>query len=77
MEVCIGWKRNQEVRGEEESEDKAKWVEMRVTGDLWQEDSSKSESEGLEDGSEMGYEVWFGALTKRREGELELLKVKI
>lgn len=54
MEVCIGWKRNQEVRGEEESEDRAKWVEMSVTGDLWQEDSSKSESEGLEDGSEMG-----------------------
>lgn len=65
------------MRGEEESEERGKWVEMSVAGDLWQEDSSKSESEGLEDGSETGYEVWFGALTKRREVELELLKVKI
>lgn len=64
-------------RGEEEGAVRVMWMEMSVTGDLWQEDSSKSESEGLEDGSEMGYEVWFGALTKRREGELELLKVKI
>lgn len=34
-------------------------MEVSVRGDLGQKDSRKRESEGLQDGSESCYDVWF------------------
>lgn len=45
------------------------WVETIIWGDLWQEDSSKSEREGLKGGSETCYDIWFGHdSTERKTG---------
>lgn len=47
-------------RSEKESDVRVEGVETSVEGDLRQTDSSKSENEGLHDGSETSYEVQFG-----------------
>lgn len=47
-------------RSEKESDVRVEGVETSVEGDLRQTDSSKSENEGLHDGSETSYEVRFG-----------------
>lgn len=44
-------------------------VEMSVRGDLWQRDSSTCEREGLLDGSEACYDLWFGfSSTNKKTG---------
>lgn len=44
-------------------------VEMRVTGDLWQKETSKTESKGLQDDNETCYDIWFGdsSTSKKKE----------
>lgn len=39
-------------RVEDKSVGRLEWVQMRVSGDLWQKDDNKKEKEGLQDGSE-------------------------
>lgn len=43
-----------------EEECRVEWLEIEVDGDLWQEGSSKSEGEQLQDSSDVCHHVWFG-----------------
>lgn len=58
-------------RGEEVSAGNDCW------GDLWRKDNSKSEREGLQDGSETCYDVRFEDCggDKRQEAELEVVEI--
>lgn len=49
-------------RSKEKSGGRVKWVEMCVSGDLQQKDTSKNERGGLQDSSKTCYNVWFGDL---------------
>lgn len=44
-----------------------------IKGDLWLKDRSKSEREGLVDGSKIYYDAWFGegGTSKRKGGRAE------
>lgn len=63
-------------RAEEESASK---VETSFRGDMWQKNSSKSEKEDLQGGSEISYVIWFGDKPhskKSTKGLLWLLRYK-
>lgn len=66
-------------RGEEESAGRVERVETTVRADLWQKESSKSETEGLKMVVRPAviYGLEMVALTESQEVELEVAELKI